>query len=208
MDVLLGIISEDVAYKIPMDIFKGIASVSSGIVLKRIDRYLNDTNAMPVVQRRVKEAYSEVTEKNDWYTSENILNAAQELSSLMYSDINASQSIETLQKWKDDIQMILDSPYAVAYIPPVKVESLKELCDVLVSRSKEIGPDGAYLMSLSDDLQANKVLFKDAPFKGYRGTPVKRIINDKTKYEIMLKGIDFLMERKHAGNNPQTWRYM
>lgn len=207
MDVLRGVITEDDAYKMPMDIFKGIASISSEIVLKRINRYLEDANANEAVKRRVEEAYSEVMDKKNYYADESLIESAKEISTLSYCDITAGQPLDKLIKWREDISAIMNSPYAVAYIPPVRIESLIGLIEVIQARAKE-SPDNVYLYTVADELYANKTLFKDAPFKGYKGTPVKRIINDRTKYDVILRGLDFLIEKKRVGANPQTWRFM
>ena len=207
MDVLRGVITEDDAYKMPMDIFKGIASISSEIVLKRINRYLEDGSANEAVKRRVEEAYSEVMDKKNYYADESLIESAKEISTLSYCDITSGQPLDKLIKWREDISAIMNSPYAVAYIPPVRIESLIGLIEVIQARAKE-SPDNVYLYTVADNLYANKTLFKDAPFKGYKGTPVKRIINDRTKYDVILRGLDFLIEKKRVGANPQTWRFM
>ena len=206
MDVLKGILSEDTAYVIPMDLFKGIATVSSEIIIRRIDKYLNNTDANIAVQRRVEEAYSEVMEKKNYYEDENLQKVAQEIGALTYQDIHAGQPVEKLERWQQGIQSILDSPYAVAYIPPIKVDTLNELLQVIVKRAEE--SKSRELYDVAESIRNNKALFKDAPFKGYRGTPVKRIIKNKTHYAIMLKGLDFLIGKKKDNANPQTWRYM
>lgn len=207
MDVLRSVITEDDAYRLPMDIFKGIASCSSDIVLKRINEYLENPDATEIVKRRVEEAYSDVMDKKAYYGSEELIEVAGEISNLTYADINAGQTIDKLEYWKRNITSILTSPYAVAYIPPVKADTLKALLVVMRDRGVKSAEDG-YILELSERIRGHKTLFKDAPFKGYKGTPIKRIIKDKTKFEIILRGIDHLIEVKRSGEDTQSWRYM
>lgn len=207
MDVLRSILTEDDAYRLPMDIFKGIASCSSDIILRRINEYLDSPNAIEAVKRRVEEAYSDIMEKKAYYGSEELTEVANEISNLTYADINAGQTIDRLEYWKNSITEILTSPYAVAYIPPVKVDSVKELVKVMEERAA-VSSDDVYLYTVARKISEHKNLFRDAPFKGYKGTPVKRIIKDKTKYEIILKGLDHLIEAKRSGGDMQVWRYM
>lgn len=209
MDVIKFVLSEDDAYLVPMDIFKGLAGVSSDIVLRRINSYLDNPDANTAVKRRVEEAYSDVQQKKDFYSSEELQTSVKELMNLTYSDVNAGQSKEQLEKWHSQITEILQSPFAIAYIPPVKYADLREYRQIILERSKTESPNVAdVLIRLEENISKNKNLFKDAPFKGYTGTPVKRIVNDRSKYEVLLKGIEFLLKRKAEGVKPQTWRYM
>lgn len=203
MDVLRGIITEEEAFQLPMDIFKTLAACASSIVITRIDAYIKSPNATEVVVRRVREAFSEVNRKKEYYDSEELAQMADELSSLSYADISANKSLECLEHWYNAIDKILNSEFSVAYVAPIRSNTLRELLDLMLESKS---PAAITVASKIENGHTN--LFKDAPFKGYRGTPIKRIITNRSQYEVYLRGLKFLIERKKAGDNPGKWRYM
>lgn len=58
------------------------------------------------------------------------------------------------------------------------------------------------------NLKTYSFLFKDKPSARAKGTIVKKVVRNKTQYEILLRGIKYLIKKLENGESPATWRYL
>ncbi len=203
MDVIRGVLTEEEAVALPMDMFRALANCASDIVVMRVNMYLKNPNADRQAKIRTADAFSDANRRRAYYGNEDLSKVVSKLSDLTYSDINVTQPMETLVWWHDTIESILTSEYAVAYIAPMKATNITNLCQQMLMSDDPVAQD------VGSKILCNYVnLFKDAPFKGYTGTPVKRIIANRSTYETYLKGLEFVIEKKKSGAKPSTWRLM
>ncbi len=202
MDVIRGVLTEEDAVALPMDMFRALANCASDIVVMRVNSYLKNPKAEKHAKFRTADAFGDANRRREYYGSEDLSKVVEKLRDLTYSDINVEQPMETLVWWRDTIDSILKSEYAVAYIAPMRADNVKSLCDQMFASGDPTAIDVATKVS------AYMNLFKDAPFKGYTGTPVKRIISNRSTYETYLKGLNFVIEKKKSGEKPSTWRLM
>lgn len=206
MDVIPLILSEELAREIPLDYLAKLAECSTSIVKGKVKDYLNSPNAADDVKAIVKAAYSEQIAIEEFLSSKDISEKVELIKDLDYVNISTHQSVERLQEYKEAITAILSNDYAVPYIAPIRGVLIKDLREEISVFAK--ATSNQYLKSFESKLKKHSSLFRDSQYETYKGTVVKKIIRNRTKYEIILKGIDFILDKKMNNTNPQSWRYL
>lgn len=206
MDVVELILSEDVARVMPLELLKGLADVTNDTVMLAVKKYLQSANADTEVRNKVLMAYSDKINIEEFLADEKIKGTMYELNAITYDSISPLVGLEKLRGWADGIELIINSPYAVPYISPIKAVDMRSYMQEVQSWAESISdPD---VKKFVKNLKTYSFLFKDKPSARAKGTIVKKVVRNKTQYEILLRGIKYLIKKLENGESPATWRYL
>jgi len=206
MDVIPLIVTEEDVINLPAGLLSKLATCSTEVIKDRVKAYLAKPEALPEVKEKISKAYQVQFTRDAYLTDEQVIADVQRVKDLNYADINPSISEKTLHQYEEIIQGILTNPNSAAYVAPIDSVYIRTLVEEIQIYAK--GADIPSLKGLSLRLKENSRLFKDAQSKGHTGTPMKRIMTNIRKYEILLEGIRFLLRKKAAGTEPAQWRIL
>lgn len=206
MWVIPLILSEEMTKELPEEILAGLAECSTSIIKKRVKDYLYSTEADKEIQNKVYKAYSLQIVGDEFLQDESLAAKVNLIKDLGYYSITPHLTIDELEGYQDAISSILNNKFAVPYIAPINGTLINELMKNINILYKSTG--SVLLKSFYECLKKNKSLFRDSQFEGYKGTVVKKIIRNRTKYIIILKGIEFMIEKKKQQAMPISWRYL
>ena len=199
MDVIPYMLSEEDVMSMTEHQLELLASCSTDVIIDKIFKYLMSNSANTVCQAMVRSAYNDRLQTMKFLESKKTAKCVEMLQQLSYSSITPMVGIEELQMYKKVIEYILGSKYAIPYVPPISGDIVNEL----IADLKESGNE-----NVRAKIKALSQFLKDSPHKKATGTIVKNIIRNKGTYELLLKGIDFMIEKKQIGANPASWRYL
>ena len=206
MDVIPLILSEEAADVLPMDYLYRLSECSTNVIKYKVLAYLDNPDADPVIRKKVQDAYSEQLLISEYLQSEDLAKDAEKVQSLSYSSVTPYLSIEELVEYKRAISAILGNKYAVPYVAPISGALVKDLCEDIYNLYKET--DDTTINDFYKKLKKHASLFRESQFASYKGTVVKKIIRDRGKYEVILRGIEFMIEKKKSCSLPASWRYL
>ncbi len=201
MDVIPLILSERDVAALSDEILSMLAECSTDCIQVKICNYLKDEKRDEATAHRIAEAYSNVIRLKEYLQDEQLKESVENIKNLTYEDISPSLSIEQLTEYKENIQGILDSEYAVPYLKPVRSSLLKELLSAMEA-------SGSDAKRIAERIHKFSYLFRDPPSASYKGTVVKKIVRERTKYEVLVRGIQYLIGRKAKDMFPSQWRVL
>ncbi len=111
-----------------------------------------------------------------------------------------------LEAYQDAILSIINNKFAIPYIAPISGVLIKDLTKKVHNLYKSTKSN--LIKEFYECLKGNTTLFRDSQFQGYKGTIVKKIIRNRTKYTILLRGVEFMIEKKKQQALPMSWRYL
>lgn len=206
MYVMELILSEDVTRMMPVELLKGLASVTSDTVMPAVKRYLQSPDADEEVKNKVLVAYSDKINIEEFLTDEKTRNIMFELNNVDYDSVTPLVGLEKLKSWADGIEFILGSPWAVPYINPIKAVDMQTYIKEVKSWADTV--DDVDAKKFVANLKKYSFLFKAKPSARAKGTLVKKVVRNKTQYEILLRGIRYLINKLENNVSPATWRYL
>lgn len=206
MDVIPFILTEEAVKEMPIDFLIKLADCSSSVVKDKIKKYIASDKADKEVVEIVKAAYSSQLDMEEFLNDEKLKEYVEIIQNLDYVDVNPHISIEMLEKYKEAITYILDSKYSVPYIAPISGTLIKDLRDEVYEYAKTT--NSKPMQDFYKMLKSCSGLFRDSQHTAYKGTVVKKVIRNRSKYEIILRGIDFMLDKKRTNKSPSSWRYL
>lgn len=210
MDVIELILSEeDVAELTDIHLYQ-FAACSYGSVRESVIAYLRNPNADPKVRERVLRAYAEQLDLLEYLQDDKTLQYVNLLNELHYSTIGYGLDVGTLQRYKDAIEYVIGSEherYAVPYIAAIDGKTISELIQEIWEYAAE-NKNSKLMFFVENKLRPAKKYFRESPHEKYKGTVVKHAVRDRSKYELILRGINFLLEKKAANVSPASWRFL
>ena len=206
MDVIPGILSEQTADELTVEQLSMLSLCSSKVVMVKVKAYLANTKANKDIKLKIMCAYNERISMEQFLESEELLKQVMLVVNLNYEDINYNVDVLQLSAYKEAIEDILGNAYSVPYITPTKAIIVKELREEIETISKQTG--SPVLKAFTSKLKKYADLFRDSINTSYKGTAVKKIMRNKKKYHIILRGIDFILTKHREECKPFSWRYL
>ena len=197
MDIIPYVLSETDLDTLTDSQLNMLAKCSTDMVLEEVLKYLENAGDS-VYSGRIRGAYATKIALREFLTSEETKSNVEIAQRLSYTSITPMLTEEELIVYKNAIESIINNKYAIPYISPISGETIKTLREEVKTNNK----------ALAERLKKFSYLFKDSPHKSATGTIVKRVIRNRVEYEIILRGIEFMLERKRKGANPNSWRYL
>lgn len=226
--VLPGILKmEDVA-SIDPAILEMMSRISTGVILGYVNKFVasaegSNDPAKVEAAAIMKAAYDKVNKVNDYLSSDEAKDLADTLCSLQYSDVSAEMPVEKLISYRATILDLLSEDKDF-------VDSYKKEC----LEGKSSGMKSAYTPKLDEDnyvsvidemneyvyknrssqstailvtkIGNNKNLFVNSRAKANAPTVLRKAIYRKDRLRSILRGLDFLIEKKESGESPRSWR--
>ncbi|MCI9050704.1 MAG: hypothetical protein HFI05_02080 [Lachnospiraceae bacterium] len=206
MWVIPLILSEEMTEKLPEEILIQLAECSTSIIKKRVKNYLNSMEANKEIQAKVYRGYSFQIAIEEFLQDTELAKKVNLIKDLEYYNISPHLSMTELEAYQDAILSIINNKFAIPYIAPISGVLIKDLTKKVHNLYKSTKSN--LIKEFYECLKGNTTLFRDSQFQGYKGTIVKKIIRNRTKYTILLRGVEFMIEKKKQQALPMSWRYL
>lgn len=200
------ILTEEAVLELPQDFLERLANCSTQIVKDKVLAYISHPNADEEVKHKLTTAYQRYISVTAYLNDAETKRDVELIRELSYKDIGPHLSVEELQNYKRAIIGILYNENAVPYVSPIKGDIIKALRDDIKEFAESVNSE--VLKDAAAAIYKNSDLFRDQQHAPFRGTIVKRIIREKGTYELLLRGIDFMVDKKTRGISPASWRYL
>lgn len=207
---------EDV-WHIPKTALAIMAETSNDMVVYYVNNFIRaNLNSQDIITKKVaeklKESYEEVNNLKDFLSSNEALEIAQELNTLSVADIRATDSPEHLKRLRAIVNMLFqETNFMVGETKALTTDYLETQLQRLVGLtfSYSDSPESSESISrLHIFMDNNRQLFKNAPFRRKNPTVLKYAVNNKDKYELILYGLDFVIEKKERNADARSWRLL
>lgn len=181
----------------------GFAMCSKPIILKYVVDYLNGEGD-DEIKNMLRSAYSEKLNFMDVTADVHINESVAKVATYNYSSVRAGCSVQELEEIRDTIKSVYNENCNVPYINVIRGDIIDGVINNLsalyrVNKNKKY-KELAYILS------KNKELFKDKPNARATGTIFKSIARRSSEFDIILRGIDFLIPKIQEGKQPESWR--
>lgn len=215
--VVPGKINTELVEALPMEALEIIADLSSNIVVMHVNRFIQtygggaDAN-LSSISDKLKTAYTYTNDKEDYLKSEKVKQMAEELRNLQYEDITFLTPAEQLIEYRMLIKELEENEFASAYTSEkdsaylrAGMEKIKEIASSYIDKNAD-AVTSCY--RVHDIIKNNRSLFRNPPFKKNSATILRSVIYRKDDFELILSGIDFILEKKKSGAAPRSWRFL
>ena len=228
--VLPGILKAEEVQMTDMEVLVMMSNISTGIVLNYVNKFVdaNIGSGDPVLAEaasKLQRAYEEVNKVNDYLNSEEAKNLSETLCSLQYSDVSAELPMEKLivyrsailellsedaaflEEYQRDVPDSVTRGFKTAYTPKLDGDNLAATLDGMrVFATGEDAVNRGFDLVLADRIEKNKNLFQNSHAKINAPTVMRKAIYKKDRLKSLLKGIDFLIDKRREGVSPRSWR--
>jgi hypothetical protein len=203
---MAGLMSEEVAEAIPLDLLTRMANCATDVIVTEVQSYINNPQAKESTKAHVSKAFSTALYQYEGKSDEERRKEVRELSQVTFDDIVPDVTLERLISWRDGLSGILIDENATPYTAPKSsrvFESVFADIQALVHSQNNIA-----LSRFLKVLTRSKKYFRDLPRKGYTGTIYKPVLVDRLKFETIVNGCDWLINKKLANKAPASWRFL
>lgn len=207
MDILPYILTEEHVQDMTDRHLSMLADCSTERIYEHIIAYLKNENADSQCKERIYAAYENLIEEKSYFSSEKTIDSANKVKDMEYTDLSWYMEDKELLDIKEAILHITENKNAVPYIPPISNDLVKILKEELSEYCKA-NPKLEGAKTFYDNLKKNSSLFRDSRSQRSKGTIVKKVVKNPDKYEIILKGIQFILDARKDGGNVGDWRYI
>lgn len=225
MEVLPMLLDEATVYYIPDSILRLFAETSTNIIVKYVNDYCTNaertgSDFSKSVAAKLREAYKIINRVNSYSKSSEAREIAYNINTLKLEDIRSDTEPAYLQKWHDQIEIILNSKDISDQEHFVNNSAIGELCKACESYTIEVR--GRYksgeifsdedsrtlnaLERLQEVVLENKSYFREAPFSKSRGTLFTRLLNRKEDLMLIKEGIEVVQAKQATGKSARIWR--
>lgn len=227
--VLPNVLTVEDVLNIDAPILELLSKTSTGIVLKYVNNFIsaNESSSdetMRAAAIKLRDAYYMVNKKEEYLNSDEAKKLADTLVSLQYSDITFETDLTELETYKMLIIDLLSEDdsfrdsylngegnienkgFKTSYTDKLDELNLVQVCDCIMQYAQNNESSSITCESLVNTLKKNKNLFKNSNRKVNRHTVLRKAIYQKDKLLNILKGIDFIIEKKVNNESPRSWR--
>lgn len=228
MWVLPGILKAEKVGACSLQVLELVSTISTGVVLGYVNKFIsaNESSSDPVIAEAagiLKQAYEGVNKINDYLNSDEAKNLADTLCSLQYSDVSAespteqlvvyrnmilellADDVEFLKTYKKSVEGSVSGSPKMAYTARLDEDNymhvMGEIYGLIQKRLATMEDEVLY-----NRIVNNKNLFINSTRKLNAPTVLRRAIYKKDMLKSILRGLDFLLEKKEAGESPRVWR--
>lgn len=204
MYVIPLVLTEEAAMELPDEMLSALVTCSTKAVKEKVKGYLENPEAKPGVKAKVGSAYDDVFKRDAYFADEALVANVQKVDTLEYGDIQYSLPLQAMEEYAEVLEGVLQSQYASPYLSPIEGSIIKKLKAEVGAYASEV--QSKALRELARNLEDYSSLFRDSKSEKHVGTPVKRVMLNYRKFEVILHGLKFLIGRKQAGADPRSWR--
>lgn len=222
-DVLPTILTTSDVVALPDETLRLFTRISTGIVLENINEFVEDYKSSSDVEcqnaaLKLERIFKEVNDVNAYLESDEAKDLANTLSSLQYSDVSATTDIEQLKLYRSLIlellsedkdfvreysgENVVSTGRKTAYTAKLDKDNLESTLEDMFSTAN----GNPLVLSFISRIQKNSSLFRNGNYNVNKPTVLRKAIYKKDKLRNILRGLDFLIPKLEAGQNPSTWR--
>lgn len=206
MDILPLILTEDTLLLLTEEQQKMLARCSTTVIMHHIENYLQNPLANPKVVELVRELYKAKLEQRAFLKNILEITFLEEVRMLKYEDVGPHLGIDTMKRYIQCLELILNNSAATPYIAPVRKDLFDDFyfyltIDERVKSERE-------LKEFYCKVKKYKEYFYDGNNASYVGTAVKNILRERQMFEVILHGLKFQLEMIESQTNPASWRYL
>lgn len=183
---------------------KDFSQCSKPTIVFNVRNYIESNESDAEVRDMLLEVYKDKIDFIDIQKDEDVLSMIDKVSAYNFSSVHAGLSVDELNSMRKTITSVYNDSYNVPYINTIPGDIIDSIINNLLALNR-VNKDMEY-KKLSYVLTKNKELFKDKPNANASGTAFKAVSRRSMELDLMLKGIDFLIEQKSLGRQPESWR--
>ena len=205
--VIYPLISEeDILLLDSVGMLERLEKCSTKRVVMLISSYLEDKEKdnNPEVVELVKNIWSEKLNLYAVLSDEETKDSVTKVQGIRFDSVHAGLDLDTLNEMKETILAVVDNKYSVPYVAPIPPILIDGIINDLNALGRNTGKRSYSLLAAHLDMSSN--LFSDSRFKHSEGTVFKNVAKRSGELDIILRGIDFLINMKTIGKSPQSWR--
>lgn len=209
-------LSVEGASKLPDEVIKVLAKISTDMVLKYINMFIksSQTSTDSMVQevgRRFEKCFKEVNAMKDFLSSEEAYELAKTIGAYNLNEIRVEVGIESLRKYESLILQLLEDERVVATTEALDGNNLdsaiEEISNIMDFFRND--PDKfVAICELLDMIEHNRGMFKNAPFKRSNPTVLRYVTENKDKYRLILYGLQFAISKIESRRDARSWRLL
>lgn len=204
MDVIPLMFTEADFMLIPTFYLDSLSQCAKPVILEKLQEYIASSNAKDAVIRRINSSFGWRFEEDAYLKDPALAQCAKEILELKYSDISSSTDRSMLEYYQRIITDILTSEYSKPYIAPIKGSEITAILTEL--KQYAVSNKDKQMLELANKLKKYSTYWRDPPHQSFKGTVVKKIHQQRLKFQVISRGIDFILERdKDPG---WDWRYL
>lgn len=227
--VLPGILKAEDVSRVSPELLKMMSNISTGVILGYVNKFIesNSGSSDAVLSQAANvlaNAYDEVNRVNEYLNSEEAKNLSDTLCSLQYSDVSAEMPIEQLISYRAKILELLsedadfvseynrDCPvnstngYKSAYTAKLDENNFESVYKEMSEFALNNPAASKYNLNLLEKIRMNSNLFINSRTKVNSPTVLRKAIYHKDRLRSILRGLDFLIDKKNSGESPRAWR--
>lgn len=227
--VLPGILKAEDVSKVSPELLKMMSNISTGVILgyvnKFIEAYGNSSDAvLSQAAQILADAYNEVNRVNEYLNSDEAKNLSDTLCSLQYSDVSAEMPVEQLISYRAKIlELLAEDPdfvadygkdcsgsnvtgYKSAYTAKLDENNFDRVYEEMTKFITSNPESTKANLNLTGKIYSNRNLFINSRTKVNSPTVLRKAIYHKDRLRSILRGLDFLIEKKNSGESPRAWR--
>ena len=213
--VLPTILTTDEVLSIPDEVLYSFTRISTGIVLDNVNEFVRlNKNSQDVecsdAALKLERVYKEVNDVNAYLESDEAKDLANTLVSLQYSDVSASTDLNQLKMYRTLIIELLseDEEFMREYMnKEVKVETGRKTAYTAKLDSDNLESVLEDMMDKAHgNIAAMSLISRIQNYNINKPTVLRKAIYKKDKLKTILRGLDFLIPKMEAGQNPMSWR--
>lgn len=226
--VLPGILKADEVLLLPYEFIVELSKISTGVIMDYVNKFIatNMESSDPTSQQAasiLSSAYEEVNKVNEYLNSDEAKTLSNTLCSLQYSDISSEIPMEKLIVYRSTILELLvededfvanynrDMGGAVstgnktAYTTKLDGSNYESVMERM--QSKEVCAGKEILCdTVCKRISQNENLFKNSRAKLNSATVLRKALYKKDRLKSILRGLDYLIDKKKSGEPPRSWR--
>lgn len=206
MDIIPHILTEDNVRDLTDEHLSMLVVCTTERLMKFIYKYLDDARADDEVHARVAKAYDYTIQRDKFLAAEETKRYSELLTSTDYSMLSVAMTKDSIEELIKGIDYITQSPYAVPYISSVTNSNYNTLKESLTQYLNEFHLTG--VNEFLNKFKKYRELFRDGPVEYNRGTVVKKVVRNLQTYEIMRRGLLFILDAKQHNRTYDTWRFL
>ena len=200
--------------KLPEEILTVFAELTVGLSIYHIEKFIaNYENATDANDREValklKRSCTKVFDRRNFYKDSEIIRMVSDLKSLSYENVTMNEDVHKLKKWRDNLTYILGNEFYDAYEPYVGHDEMEAIFEKMEGMCKPGEPYVEYagdVQELIGYINANRGFWRSAPGRKPKATVFAGIVFDQMRFELILYGLNFIIEKIEKNESPIKWR--
>ena len=212
--IIEGMLPSALIMQMPDELLCDFASINSGLALWHVKNFISKYESTyneddKELVEKLKRCYASVMQREEFYQNPEMRNIVKSLRMISYESVSLQEDENKLRKWREDLEFTLNHPYFQAYEPVISEKDIiatfiemKRKC----AENPELTPFTGLVKELELIIRDKMGFWKGAVAKKPKPTMFVGLVMEQTKYELILYGLNFILDKIERRANPMTWR--